>query len=1100
MPRRSTLRCTSSGRFRIIRFLALVCALLIVPEVSRDFPAPTPFMPRQQPNAGTPGVQGSSLLETGKRVERELAGGQNHRYQIRLQEGEYAGIVVEQRGIDVVLRLFEPDGKLIAEFDSEITTQGKEKVELVASATRSYRLDVDAKLKNTPAGRYEIVVAEVRLATEHNRWLHEARVLLAQSLLLSRAGEYTDALQPAELALEIREKVLGSDHPATAALLNRIGILNSSLHNTAKAERLFQQALDIYQKRLGRDDLTVADPLNNLAVLYKDKAEFVEAETMLQRVLMIREQALGPDHTLVAATLNNLGTLYRKRGNNRDAERAYERSREIRERTLGANHRDLAPVLENLAALSYYKGDYAGALTLDRRVLEIREKNSGPDHPDVAEALSNLALVYAELGQLEKAEPLYERALAIAEKKFGRDHPNRTATLHNLGKLYLQQGDYTKAEPFFQRALQIAENAGSPNDTTIAYYLNSLGSLYTLQGNYAQAEKLLSRALKMRERVLDADHYDVGRTCAELARLYGLQGDVAPSLMFQGHAIRISEKNIALNLAIGSEHQKLSYMSLVADDLNQAIGLHANLAPENAVARDQSITSILQRKGRVLDAMTDSLKVLRQRSDAQDRILIDRLNDTYSQLAELTLSGPQRVTLLEHQKRIKSLEERRGRLENEVSRRSAGFYAPTEPMTLSAIQSAIPDNAALIEFFSYRPFDSKVAGGKLGSPRYVVYVIRRQGEILWKELGETKPIHSAIDEWRKALRDPKRTDVQQLARAVDEKLMQPVRPLAGDATQLLLSPEGALNLIPFEALIDEQNRYLIERYRHTYLTSGRDLLRLGAAPNSSSNPLVLADPSFGQPEATRVTTTAVPRARPARTANRQSVTAGTDFSDVYFAPLSATSHEAQAIKSQFPEAVVLTGRQASETLLKQTIAPRMLHIATHGFFLQDAAAAPVRPIPLGTRAISSSLAIENPLLRSGLALAGANLPSAGGDDGILTALEASGLNLWGTKLVTLSACDTGLGELKSSEGVYGLRRAFVLAGAETLVMSLWPVSDRVTRELMTSYYAGLKQGQGRGEALRQVQLRMLKRKERQHPFYWAGFVQLGEWGNLDGER
>ena len=139
-------------------------------------------------------------------------------------------------------------------------------------------------------------------------------------------------------------------------------------------------------------------------------------------------------------------------------------------------------------------------------------------------------------------------------------------------------------------------------------------------------------------------------------------------------------------------------------------------------------------------------------------------------------------------------------------------------------------------------------------------------------------------------------------------------------------------------------------------------------------------------------------------------------------------------------------------------------------------------------------------MRSGLALAGANQRKNGADDGILTALEASGLNLWGTKLVVLSACDTGLGEVKNGEGVYGLRRAFVLAGTESLVMSLWSVSDYVTRELMTNYYKNLKQGMGRGEALRQVQLEMLKKNGREHPFFWASFIQSGEWANLDGKR
>ncbi|HKD44342.1 MAG TPA: CHAT domain-containing protein, partial [Candidatus Angelobacter sp.] len=152
------------------------------------------------------------------------------------------------------------------------------------------------------------------------------------------------------------------------------------------------------------------------------------------------------------------------------------------------------------------------------------------------------------------------------------------------------------------------------------------------------------------------------------------------------------------------------------------------------------------------------------------------------------------------------------------------------------------------------------------------------------------------------------------------------------------------------------------------------------------------------------------------------------------------------------------------------------------------------------RGVHAGVKVENPLLRSGLALAGANLDTGAQNGGILTALEASSLDLWGTKLVTLSACDTGLGDVKNGEGVYGLRRAFFLAGSETLLMSLWPVSDRATRDMMTAYYTGLKKGLGRGEALRQAELGMLKRKGRQHPFYWASFIQSGEWANLDGQR
>jgi CHAT domain-containing protein len=223
---------------------------------------------------------------------------------------------------------------------------------------------------------------------------------------------------------------------------------------------------------------------------------------------------------------------------------------------------------------------------------------------------------------------------------------------------------------------------------------------------------------------------------------------------------------------------------------------------------------------------------------------------------------------------------------------------------------------------------------------------------------------------------------------------------------------------------------------------------------------------------------------------------------MYFAPLSATAVEGRAIKELFPEATLFTGQHASKAAIQRAEAPRVLHIASHGFFLREPASggSPSPSAAVGTRGIRPTADVENPLLRSGLALAGANLTRDPSDDGILTALEASGLNLWGTKLVTLSACDTGVGEVRNGEGVYGLRRAFVLAGAETLVMSLWPVSDYMTREMMTAYYTGLRAGLGRGDALRRAKLAMLKRQGRQHPFYWASFIQSGEWANLDGRR
>jgi CHAT domain-containing protein len=230
-----------------------------------------------------------------------------------------------------------------------------------------------------------------------------------------------------------------------------------------------------------------------------------------------------------------------------------------------------------------------------------------------------------------------------------------------------------------------------------------------------------------------------------------------------------------------------------------------------------------------------------------------------------------------------------------------------------------------------------------------------------------------------------------------------------------------------------------------------------------------------------------------------------DATPIHFQPLPSTGTEALAIKALLPEAAMLLREQATESALKQARAPRILHIATHGFFLSDQEAPPAQTRGgFSNDALRASdlrfsqwaAKIENPLLRSGLAFTGANQGHSGSDDGLLTAMEVAGLDLWGTRLVVLSACDTGVGEVKNGEGVQGLRRALVLAGSESQVMSLWPVLDTTAKDLMIPYYKALRQGKGRGDGLRQAQLQMLRSRDRRHPFYWAAFIQSGEWRRM----
>jgi CHAT domain-containing protein len=377
----------------------------------------------------------------------------------------------------------------------------------------------------------------------------------------------------------------------------------------------------------------------------------------------------------------------------------------------------------------------------------------------------------------------------------------------------------------------------------------------------------------------------------------------------------------------------------------------------------------------------------------------------------------------------------------------------------------VPQGAVLLEMVKYRPLDPRpglAEEKRWAAERYGAYVIRPAGEAQYVDLGVAGPLDKLIGEFRAALANPERLGARDLGRKLDDALMRPVRARLGDARTLYVAPEGALNLVPLGALVDEKGAYLLERYTINYLASGRDLLHLGRNEPARGPAIIIADPAFDQTPSS---------AQPSEGAQRRS----RDFRSTKYERLPGTAAEAQTLKRVLPDAAVLTGTAATETAAKRIAGPRILHIATHGFFLED--------VPGES---------EDPMLRSGLVFAGVNALSSAEDDGVLTALEASNLDLRGTKLVVLSACETGLGEVKNGEGVFGLRRAFVVAGAETLLMSLWQVADEATKDLMTSYYSRLSRGEPRGEALRQAQLAMLKDAKTAHPFFWAAFISSGE--------
>jgi CHAT domain-containing protein len=663
-----------------------------------------------------------------------------------------------------------------------------------------------------------------------------------------------------------------------------------------------------------------------------------------------------------------------------------------------------------------------------------------------------------------------------------------------------QQGKYAEAIPLLQQALEIRKKVLGLEHPHTATSLNNLAFLYQAQGNYSAAEPLYLQALEIRKKVLGLEHPHTATSLNNLAVSYWSQNDIPRTLTYLQQGLDTEETILTRNLATGSEQQKQLYFNTFGFTTNAPISLHLQNAPENQEAANLALTTILRRKGRILDTLSNSYQTLRQNLKPEDRELFTELNQTRSQLASLVYQGIGNKTVEAYQKEVAELESKADKLEATLSSRSAEFKVENQKVTIEAIQKLIPQDKALVEYISYQTYDPKAKENKYGKSHYAVYILFPNGTSKWIDLGAAETIETNITALKNSLDNPDSTipEVQQAARRLDTQIMQPVRKLLGNTRNLLISPDSQLNLIPFAALVDENNKYLVENYSISYLTSGRDLLKYQLNPQAKDNAVLVANPNYQ----TKINNNAtIASNNTGNNASRTTENRSVDLTRLDWCcdPLAGTEAEAKAISPLLANPKLFTGNEATESNIESFQAPLILHIASHGFFLEDQPDS--TPTDTGITEINDPNnpnlpKTENPLLRSGIALTGFN-PAQNQYDGALTALEVSGLNLYGTKLVVLSACQTGLGDVKDGEGVYGLRRALVLSGAESQLISLWNVADEATKDLMVDYYQKLLEKTGRSEALRQVQLQFLKNPESAHPFFWAAFIPSGNWTAME---
>lgn len=857
-----------------------------------------------------------------------------------------------------------------------------------------------------------------------------------------------------ERALAIHEKALGTEHLDVATDLNNLASLHRDQGDHSNAEKLFVRALRIKEEALGPEHPDVATTLDNLAVLYHDQGEYAKAEPLMRRACAAKEAAFGADHPAVAICLSNLGSLLHDQGEYGKAESLHARALTIREQTLGPRHSSVAVSLNNLASLHHDQGAYDTAKALYERALSIDEDVLGPDHPIIATRLNNLAMLHADRGNYDEAGPLYERALSISTRALGSDHSSVAELLENLGSLRRAEGRSNDALALHERALAIHERRLGPHHPAVARELRSLAVLHHRQGAYAAALPLFKRALAIDEEALGPDHPSTGQDLNGLAVLYQDQGKYDQATKHLQRSLDVEEGNLTRAFAVAEESRRLAYASKISDSLRYVLSSHLHVTPRHRQTAELALTTLLRRKNRVQDLVGQSHALLRQRLPKEKQHLFDDLSTSQARYSALASRGPVGASFEEFSVELQRLHDTQEEIWRQLGLHGDLLAEAGRPPTIGDVQRVLPMGGVLIELVKYAPLHDADGFRVEGMPpRYAAYLVHPRG-FDWVDLGEADPIDQQVLAFRRGL-------VGKTAISTDlyEVVMRPILERLPEATdRLIIAPDGELSLVPFGAFYDGL-RFLVEEYEVRYVSTGRDLLRSGLGPATTSPVAVVASPAGVR--------------------------------------LPGTEGEAAFVAGMFPNAQVLVGDRATETNVRALARPLILHIATHGFF--------GRTMHL----------TDNPMLHSGLVLARAKATSVGNveqakpaekaekaqrrapsnvdlDDGQLTAYEVSGWDLRGTQLVVLSACGTGLGKVEMGEGVLGLRRAFAMAGAEALVVSLWRVSDEPTQELMEAYYLELAKGKGRGEAMQDVQLQMLRSANSSHPGDWAAFIVTGD--------
>jgi CHAT domain-containing protein len=852
-----------------------------------------------------------------------------------------------------------------------------------------------------------------------------------------------------KMLLEVLQTSEGQKNtPAEKAFnYNEVGEMMYAGNNFTAAENSFKKSVRLFEQEGETRHPVYALAVSNLGLLYHTTGRYELSEQYTVSALNLRKEIFGTVNASYAASVNNLSVLYKDMGKYNESEQLIQEAIAVNEKTVSKSSVPYALSLNNQAMLYQATGRYIMAEPILKQSIDIAGKTLKDKSTNYVRLMVNLALLYQEMKKYQEAEEIYNKAIKIKESQLGTSHPDYAHLLNNLAALYMQMKKYEKVEGLLKRSASIYKKQFGEEHPSYASTISNLGNFYRLMNRNSEAEPLLKQCLEIRRKTLGENHPDFVNAKESLALLYWQGGNISEAGSLFKQVLDKNIEHIHAYFAPMSEAEKAKFWEKMQSKFQKYNSFAAENYGSYPEIPGQVYNYHIATKALLLNS---SNKVKQQILSSGDKELISEYLKWLDEKEYLgRLYSLSKAELTSQKINLDSIERSCNEREKRLSQKSGIFSQgySINATTYKDIQKVLDPGDACIEIIQLQKFNRIITDS--------IYYIAL---ILTKENSQPKMVVlNNGNQLEKKFFNIYRNSIKQKLKdnSSYDQYWSKIDKETGGKKIIYISLDGIYNQINLNTLSGPQG-YLIDQKNFRIVTNTKEVIgiKTNKAKPTASNAILIGFPDYG--------------------------TQGT------VVKLPGTKVELEKIKS-----LLTTGKyncriymqaDASEKNLKEAKSPRVLHIATHGFFLPETENTEEKVF-----GIEAGKLKENPMLRSGLMLAGAEKVIEGsGEDGILTAYEAMNLSLENTEIVVMSACETGLGDVKNGEGVYGLQRAFKVAGANAIIMSLWKVNDDATQELMTLFYKYYAVSGNKQDAFKKAQLE-LKTKFKD-PYYWGAFV------------